>query len=544
MIWLKRFGQALRLTLKLLVIPLFAAAAFVTIMGFTSYTKYLNMLSLVNNDTIYKNIRINSVDVGKLSKTEALNKLNSIFQTELDNKTITLKGISNGSDIEYSYRFNEFDAKLDFTPAIEQAYSYARDGTLAERYDRIMALEDTPYEITYEPKYSYDDSSAQDKVGLIADKVYIAPQNATIDRIDGQFIITKEITGKELDATATTAVVKQLLAQNKAGVVDVILRDVEPEIKEDYVAQAESLIGTFHTTFSAGQNGRNTNILNAARKVNGQTVQPGEVFSTNAALGPSTEENGYAKAPVIVNGKLEEDLGGGVCQVSSTLYNAILRAELEVVERTNHSLKVGYLDYSFDATLAGDYLDLKFKNNTDLPVFLECYVDGNHLVANIYGKEIHDSGRTLKFYNQLLSRIDPSGEIVTYDPNLPRGERVVSKAASEGYKYALYKDVYEDGAKVSTEWINNSTYKARPAEVTIGTGAIPEPKVNAAVSTAAENKPAQETANTSSNASPSEPAYTEPAYTELAPAVEPAPAAEPVTTETEQAAEPVVTESE
>ena len=463
-----------KLVIKLLIIPLLAGAATVTILGFMSYTKYLNMLSIVNNDNIYKNIRINGVDIGGLSKTEALNKVTNVFLTELENKTITVKG----KNIEYVYKFNEFNVKLDFTPAVNHAYAYARDGTLEERYSRIMALENAPFEITYEPEYSYDDSSAYEKVGLIADKVYIAPINATIDRINGKFIITKEISGKELNIPATTAKVKQLLAENKSGIVNVTLNNVEAPIKEDYVSKAQNLIGSFSTRFISGANGRNTNIINAASKVNNNTIQPGEIFSTNEALGPSTIENGYAMAPVIINGKIEEDVGGGVCQVSSTLYNAVLYAELEVVERTNHSLKVGYLDYGFDATLAGDYLDLKFKNNTDLPVFLECFVSGNNLTAKIYGKEIHDEGHTLYFYNELMGRNNPGGEIVTYDATLPRGQRVVTKGPTAGLSYALYKTVYENGVRVSTEQINTSRYKAVPAEVRVGTGAIPETNVN------------------------------------------------------------------
>ena len=139
MVWLRRFMLVITIMLKLMVIPLLAGIAAVTIMGFTSYTKYLNMLSLINNDTIYKNILINGVYVGELSKTEALNKLNSVFQTELENKTISVKGMSEGNDIEYSFRFNEFDAKLDFAPAVGQAFEYAREGTVAERCDKIMA---------------------------------------------------------------------------------------------------------------------------------------------------------------------------------------------------------------------------------------------------------------------------------------------------------------------------------------------------------------------------------------------------------------------
>ena len=465
-----------KLFIKLLIIPIFVGAAAASVMGFMSYTKYLNMLAVVNYDKIYKNISINGINVGELSKTEALNKVMSVFQTELENKTISVRG----PGIEYVYRFDEFNARYDFAPAVEQAYAYAREGGLDERYSRIMALENAPYEITYEPKYTFDDSTAQDKVGLIAEKVYIAPINATIDRKDGVYIITKEVSGKELDTQSTTVMVKQLLASNMAGVVDVVLKDVGAEVTEDYVSQAQSLIGTFSTTFISGVNGRNTNIINAASKVNNQTLQPGEVFSTNKALGPSTLENGYAMAPVIINGRVEDDIGGGVCQVSSTLYNAVLYAELEIVERTNHSLKVGYLDYGYDATLAGDYLDLKFRNDTDLPVFLECYIQGNRLVASIYGKEMHDEMRTISFHNELLERINPAGEIITYDSSLPRGQRVVSKGPVIGLRYALYKTVYENGIKQYTEQVNISRYKSVPAEVRVGTGAVPDVNTNPA----------------------------------------------------------------
>jgi vancomycin resistance protein YoaR len=474
-----------KLAVKLLIIPILAGAATATVMGFMSYTKYMNMMSVVNYENIYKNVRVNGVDVGELSKAEALNKITAAYLPEQESKTITVKG----KDIEYVYRFDEFDVKLDFGPAVDQAYAYARDGTPEERYSRITALENAPYEITYEPKYSYDDSSAQDKVGLIADKVYIAPKNATIDRKDGQFIITKEVSGKQLDAEATAVKFKQLLADNEAGVVDVVLKDVAPVITEAYVSQAQSLLGSFSTRFSAGQNGRNTNIMNAASKVNNQTLQPDEIFSTNVALGPSTAENGYAMAPVIVNGKLEDDLGGGVCQVSSTLYNAVLYAELDIVERTNHSLKVGYLDYGYDATLAGDYLDLKFRNNTDLPVFLECYVDGGQLIANVYGKEVHDAGRSLSFHSELLERINPSGENIVYDATLPTGQRVVTKGASQGLIYALYKTVYENGEKISTEQVNTSRYKAVPAEVRVGTGPVPEVRTPVSAPVISEPEP-------------------------------------------------------
>ncbi|MDR1914007.1 MAG: VanW family protein [Clostridiales bacterium] len=459
-----------KIALRVIIALILTVATGGSMLGFMSYSKYLHMRDIItNSETIYKNIIINGVDVGELSKAEALKKVNGIKQKELEEKQITLKS----GNMEYIYKFGEFKVSYDFSGAVDEAYNYARTGTTEERYDQIKALETTPYEITYEPSYTYDDTTVYDKIGLVAPQVYVEPVNATIDRVDGQFIITKEIPGRQMDKETTAAEVKNILAQNRPGTVDIALSPVAAQFKEEDVAKAQSLIGSFYTTFSQGANGRNTNIANAANKVNNTTLQPGEIFSTNNALGPSTVENGYAVAPVIVGGKLEEDVGGGVCQVSSTLYNAVLFAELEVVERTNHSLKVGYLDYGFDATLAGDYLDFKFKNNTNLPIFIECIIEGGRLTANIYGIEIHEPGRELKFHNQLLETIQPGADQIVYDSTLPQGKRVVSKGSRTGLKFVLYKTVYQDGVEVMTEQVNISRYKATPAEVRVGTGSVP-----------------------------------------------------------------------
>ncbi|MDR1538807.1 MAG: VanW family protein [Clostridiales bacterium] len=459
----KKIGKLL---LRILLVLVLVGVATGSVMGFMSYSEYMDMQATVDEASIYKNIRINGVDVGGLSKADALAKVIAAFQPGLEAKTITVKG----GGKEYIYKFDEFNPRLDFTKAVEEAYAYARQGSLQERYSKIIALENTPHDITYEPPYSYDSSAVQDKVGLIAEQVHVDPKDAAIDRDNGVFIITKEESGAEMNVKATSDKVNELLAANSPGTVDVVLDEIPPRYTEEDVSKAQSLIGSFSTRFSPGANGRNINITNAASKVNNKTLQPGEIFSTNEALGPSTAENGYAPAPVIINGKLEDDLGGGVCQVSSTLYNAVLYAELEVVERTNHSLKVGYLDYAYDATLAGDYLDLKFKNNTEFPIFLECYIEGTKLAVNIYGYEAHDPSRSLKFFNEYVETVKPGSEKITYDPSMPLGTRVVEKAPRDGVIYNLYKTVYQDGAEASTEKVNSSYYRAVAAEVRVGSG--------------------------------------------------------------------------
>ncbi|MDR0999438.1 MAG: VanW family protein [Clostridiales bacterium] len=458
--------------LKILIVVILTVSLTATAMGFVSYNSIRAMRALVDMESIYPNILINGVDVGNLGKSEAARKVRAAFKRDLDTKAIGVRI----NDIEYYYKFEEFGASYDFSAAVEQAYNYGRDGTLEQRYDIITALSETPYNITYEPLYTYDDSTVEEKLSILAEQAYVAPVNAIIERANGTFVITKEVSGKALDVVNTAESVKNLLAADTQGVTDAFMTVLEAPVKESDVAKATSLIGTFHTSFTPGATGRNTNIRNAAGKINDSSIQPGEVFSTNAALGDQTIANGYAVAPVIIGNKTEDGVGGGVCQVSSTLYNAVLYAELEVVERTNHSLKVGYLDYGFDATLAGDYLDLKFRNNTSLPIFLECYTDGGRLTVNIYGEEIHDTGRALRFYNELIETIRPGADIITYDRSLSQGTRIVSSSAKTGLKYALYKTVYQDGVEISNGQINVSRYKAVPAQVRVGSRPVaPEP---------------------------------------------------------------------
>jgi vancomycin resistance protein YoaR len=499
-----RGRSELKLLTRIFLFAVLLVAVAGAVIGLRNYSAYMEMEAVVNQQGIYPNISINGIDVSGLGKPEALAKVSREFVAEIEGMTVTVLG----GGKEFVYKFAEFSPWLDFSKAVEKAYDYAREGTLEERYSEIMALENVPNDITYDPPYTYDSTAVKEKIGVIAEHVKVEPINATINRVNGEYVTTSEVAGTEMDVDATAQSVEELLADRIEGTVEVSTISIPAELTEEYVSQARYLIGTYSTSFTAGATGRNTNIKNASSKIDSWTLQPGEVFSTNEALGPTTAENGYASAPVIIGGKLEEDLGGGVCQVSSTLYNAVLFSELEIVERTNHSMKVGYLPYAYDATLAGDYLDFKFKNDTDLPIFVESYIKGNNLVCNIYGKEIHESGHTVEFFNEHVETIPPSGEKVINDPSLPRGARVVKTAAKDGVRYNLYKNVYENGVKISTEKVNSSYYKPVVGEVRIGTGPPapdPEPEPEPV-----PEQPAQSQQNESAQGSQEAPAITEP----------------------------------
>jgi len=460
-----RGGRATKAIVALLLVGGIIGGA-LGYMTYAAHKESQEMEQAIDVDTIYSNIFINDIDVSGMTKSEALEALNKAFLTGYEDRSIVLAGDGK----EFNYHFSDFDAKYDFSAAVEEAYSYARVGTVKERFDLVQALQATPQKITADPTYSYDKILIKTIIEPIAAQVEIKPVDATSKRSNGKFSITPSQSGKAMDMDATEALVTALLEKNEPGRVDIIFKTVEPQVTAEDLQKAQALIGTFTTKFSPGDNGRNTNIRTATAKINDVTVIPGEVFSTNAHFGAMTYDNGYRSAPVIIGGKLTDDMGGGVCQVSSTLYNALLHAELDIVERQNHSMKVGYVDWGFDATLAGDYIDLKFMNDTKYPVYIEAFTTASQVVVNIYGNEVHDSGRELKFVNALVETVPPPAETVVNDPALPTGQRDVVSKPRTGYKYDVYKIVYENGREVEKVKVNSSYYKATRGEVRVGTG--------------------------------------------------------------------------
>jgi len=199
----------------------------------------------------------------------------------------------------------------------------------------------------------------------------------------------------------------------------------------------KDLLGTFYTYFNSGEAGRNGNIRRAADLIDNLTLLPGQSFSMNESIGPVALDNGYYTALVIANGEFVEGIGGGVCQVASTLYMAVLYAELEVLQRRAHSRMVGYVPPAFDAVLATPYLDLRFGNDTTAPITIETKFDyrNNRLTVNIWGQETRQPTRTISFES-------------------------VQAAANDTYvSYHLYKIENNNGVFARSR-INISTYRA------------------------------------------------------------------------------------
>ncbi len=255
-------------------------------------------------------------------------------------------------------------------------------------------------------------------------------------------------------------------AQNGAYATVAVPHTVEPAAKTvKSVLETQSLIASFQTSFDKSPyNAKNRvfNIKKAAAAVNGVVLQPNEEFDCNAVLGDRNAENGWKEAPGIRNGKYENEYGGGVCQLSSTLYNAALMADLTITERSPHSWPMGYVDIGRDAAISTGGKNLRFVNNTGAPLYLYVHVDEEAFVltASLYGKPL-ENGMTISIESEHTGTIESAGEVYMLDESLPFQTRVVEREPRDGKTAVTYKLYHaRDGSLLSREVVCKDTYRA------------------------------------------------------------------------------------
>ena len=222
-------------------------------------------------------------------------------------------------------------------------------------------------------------------------------------------------------------------------------------------------MGSWTSNFSTSNVPRTQNVVLSASRVNGVVLMPGESFSYDKTVGPRTAENGFKIAGVYINNKVEDGIGGGVCQTSSTLYSAVLYANLEIVSRTSHSLPVSYMPPGQDATIAAGSIDFVFRNNTEYPIKIAATIKGGSITCSIIGTPVE--GQRVVINNTKTASYEPGIEIET-DPSIPKGFKKTVKG-SGGYAVSSSRTVYQNGEVVKTEALTKSVYHATPHIITV-----------------------------------------------------------------------------
>ena len=230
------------------------------------------------------------------------------------------------------------------------------------------------------------------------------------------------------------------------------------------------------TNYDPGYTSRVNNLRLAASKINGKVLAPGEIFSYNEVVGKRTVEAGYTNAPIFINGEVADGTGGGICQISTTLYQAVLKANLKIVDRRNHNYITSYAQAGTDATVVYGAIDFKFQNTRKYPIKIEATVNGGVVKFVIYGIE-EEKEYDVKIIPIVTQSMAKKTKYVD-DPTLAEGSEVVKQVGTSGCKVTTYKEVYLNGSFVSKEIISNDTYKAMDRIVRRGTKKISVPTVS------------------------------------------------------------------
>lgn len=315
--------------------------------------------------------------------------------------------------------------------------------------------------------------------------------NASLVKTESGFQVTEGQPGILVDTDASTDAVYDYLLSDWNGSacdIDLVISVDEPEGTAEDLEKVKDVLGTFTTSYSTSGGSRSANVANGCSLINGTTLYPGEEFSAYEAVSPFSEANGYYMAGSYLNGQVVDSLGGGICQVSTTLYNAVLLSELDVTERYNHSMIVTYVDPSADAAIAeSSGKDFKFINNTEYPIYIEgITTPDKHITFTIYGVETRDPGREVIYESVVLERIAPDTEVIYTDASRPVGFCSV-QSAHVGYKAQLWKVVRENGEEVSREQVNSSSYMKAPRSATVGIATEDEGAYNAIMAAVATN---------------------------------------------------------
>lgn len=365
---------------------------------------------------------------------------------------------------------------------VQEAAGLGKTGNLIARYKAMKDLEqeDKVYTIGFAVDTAKVTEVLENNLGTLNKEAV----DFGLQRNNGKFTITAGVQGVAVNLEESVEKIEEYftsLWDEKEAVIELASEITEPRGSEEEVSKVKDVLGTYTTYYNPASVERSQNVENGIRKINGQLLYPGDELSVYALVAPYTIENGYAVAKAYQNGKHVDSIGGGMCQVASTLYNAVIRAELEITERFAHSMTVGYVQPSEDATMAEGYKDLKFVNNTDAPVYIESYAVSGTARFTVYGQETRDPNRKVSFESETLETTEPGNPSFTA-VNEPIGLTLV-QGAHPGIKAQLWKVVTVNGQEVSREVFNKSTYKASIAYYNVGVSSS-NPEATAAVKAA------------------------------------------------------------
>lgn len=497
------------------------------------------IFSIINmgNNKIILGVKIGNIDVANLTQEEATEKIQKWYkEIALSNISVKYK------ELEENITIEQFDSNIDIDKVVREACLIGKSGNIIkDNYDilfsmifknklkldiqldeekinkKIVEINSKLPDAMKESNYYIEESNLiikKGKSGIVINEdefkkmlntamlkeekreftiptinknleeidiekihkeIYKEPQNASITKKPVE--IKTHVNG--IDFAISLEEAKQKLKEEKDEYI-IPLNITVPEITIEKIGKEAFpyVLGTFSTTYSTSNKNRVTNLELSSEKIDGTIIMPGEIFSYNKIVGERTIAKGYKEAAVYAGGKVVDGIGGGICQLSSTLYNAVIYANLEITERSNHMFLTSYVTAGRDATVSWGTLDFCFKNTRSYPIKIQSSVKNGVVTTSIYGM------REEKEYEVVIE--STVLEVIPYkinyikDSSLPQGTEEIKQYGSEGARSVTYKVLKYNGIVISKELLSNDTYSSLERIIKKGTkkvqgvNAIPE----------------------------------------------------------------------
>lgn len=449
--WPVKYRRLTKLILFFIIIALFSHAGFVA-------TNAVCMMT----DRIYNGVRVGDIDVGGLSIEEAESEISAALRERTQQSVLTLV-----YDNSWPVTAEEIDLNFNADALAQQAYAVGRKGSILDQMRERYFAQIQGHIISITPSYNKDKLNAI--LLNIARSIDCEPRDSILQYTQNIVNILPDVTGKKVDIAKNRDEIANGLNFELPLIVTLAVDEIQPKVFAHDLKEINGAIAYYSTEFDSSAKDRSQNILIAAQNINGALVKSGEVFSFNTYTGLRLAQYGYKEAPVFVNGKLLLDYGGGVCQVSSTLYNAILLADMAVEERTPHFRAPGYVPIGRDATVADNLLDFKFKNTSKSNIYILSEVVSNHINITILGA-LRENSPEIQIVTTDKKVLEPN-IIIKQDSKLELGKEVVEEKGQRGFQVTTYRVKYLDGKESSREYIATDEFVPVDQVIRIGTEA-------------------------------------------------------------------------
>lgn len=430
--------------------------------GYQKYQEYQEYIAMVdqtlNVDTFYTGIQVEGIDIGGKTMEEAKALLEEHEKSLLPD--VKIKAVYDKKEYTVDNTYLSFDFTLEAT--LEEAYQYAREGDRDERYALVQELETQPKNFEVKTEFDANEKKVDDLVKKVEKELNCEVTEAHVKEFnpdsDPMFVYEEGSVGiKVKSEELKQSIIKALESEKLESQIKIPVTETQPKTTvEDVKRQTVKL--SEYTTYSTNTENGTHNMALSLAATNGTVLKPGEIFSFNGTTGDTTTGAlGYLPATGISNNKSVQVYGGGICQSSTTIYGAALRADMEIVTRYNHRWPSSYVPIGQDATVDYPSTDFQFKNSSDYPIYIKAYMDGRTLVVQIYGHP-SDEWDTIEVESWQTGVISPPPTEYITDNSLPQGTKMLWNYACNGYTAEGVKVFYKNGQEVKREPIDSSYY--------------------------------------------------------------------------------------